>query len=132
MANDDDVIRGIGRVSRAVEIAHDGAIVLGGHFYVNSGFTVEFGDQSSLGKGLQEPFVTGQTKSDGRVLLRGDTCQHNKNECKNAEEGSHVADQWRWRRGVRIQFDYRFIELLENHRNFTGASPVLMLECVMD
>jgi len=27
---------------------------------------------------------------------------------------------------------YFLIELLENHRNFTGASPALTLECVID
>ena len=46
----------------AIEIAHDRAVVLVHNFDVNAVLLLEVCDQSGLGKGIEKPFVSGQTK----------------------------------------------------------------------
>lgn len=130
-------------IRRVIKFAHNGAIVLVQDLDVNAALPLKSADGCSSGQGVEKPFVSGQANRGGSAL--GATERQKKtNTCRDRSESDCFAEhnfaQVRVPLGSQIwQADglpgyriYLLREFPENHRNFTGASPELMFEWVID
>ena len=124
-----------------IEIAHDVAIILGNDVYMNAGLAFELRKQFVFVNALRSHSSPARRRvTDCCAKIREEkrkSSTHQRGKVLiiiikiKPELSSFRLAQVRYA-GSACCLSYFLIELLENQRNFTGASLGLILECVID